>query len=239
MKKQYTGSELELFSKAVNWKKYFSSRIRPYLKGKILEVGAGQGGTTEIFSETVRDNEWFCLEPDKELYKKLLSLKAKNKALSKSKTINGTLKDVPTKYRFDSILYIDVIEHIENASKELQLAQEYLTEDGFLIILVPSHNFLYSPFDESIGHLLRYNKKSLKAVIPKALHKVNLSYIDSAGLLASTMNKLVLKQNIPTEKQILFWDNNLIKISKSLDKILFFSIGKSLIGVWQKKKLCQ
>ena len=235
MEKQYTGSELELFSKAVNWKKYFSSFIRPYLKGKTLEVGAGQGGTTEIFSDIVRDNEWLCLEPDKQLYDKLLSLKANNKSLSKSKTINGTLKDIPTKYRFDSILYIDVIEHIENASKELQLAQKYLIKGGFLIILVPAHNFLYSPFDKSIGHQLRYNKKSLKDIIPKVLHKVNLSYLDSAGLLASAMNKLVLKQNIPTEKQILFWDNNLIKISKSLDKILSFSIGKSLIGIWQKK----
>ena len=39
----YPGDELVLFQHATNWKKYFSRQIKPYIKGDVLEVGAGIG----------------------------------------------------------------------------------------------------------------------------------------------------------------------------------------------------
>jgi hypothetical protein len=44
MEINYQGNELDLFAKAINWKKYFASFIKPYLQGKVIEVGAGKGG---------------------------------------------------------------------------------------------------------------------------------------------------------------------------------------------------
>ena len=108
---------------------------------------------------------------------------------------------------------------------------------GNLIILVPAHNYLFSPFDKAIGHFRRYNKKMLKKAAPKNLVQKKLIYLDSFGLFASLANKLLLKQSYPTLKQIKFWDNYIVPISRVMDKILFYSVGKTVVGIWQKPEL--
>jgi hypothetical protein len=46
MKQKYCGSELELFSMAINWKRYLAATVSRYVRGSVLEVGAGIGGST-------------------------------------------------------------------------------------------------------------------------------------------------------------------------------------------------
>ncbi len=62
---QYSGSELTVFSGARNWKSYWKSRINKFIKGNVLDVGAGIGATAELFINDKRINSWFFLEPDK------------------------------------------------------------------------------------------------------------------------------------------------------------------------------
>src|SRR5580765_791867 len=66
---QYMGSELEIFAHASHWKSYVQSKLRPYLVGDILEVGAGIGGTTLALNDGSQ-RHWLCLEPDPEFAKK-------------------------------------------------------------------------------------------------------------------------------------------------------------------------
>ena len=73
--------------------------------------------------------------------------------------INGTIKTVLDK-RFDTIIYIDVLEHIKESQKEIALAKQCLKPNGHLIILVPAYNFLFNTFDKKIGHYRRYDKKN-------------------------------------------------------------------------------
>ena len=61
--------------------------------------------------------------------------------------------------KFDTILYMDVLEHIENDEKEINKALKQLNSGGYLIFFVPAYQFLYSDFDKAIGHIKRYNKK--------------------------------------------------------------------------------
>ena len=43
---KYAGSELELFEKARNWKAYWRAQIAEFVRGEVLEVGAGIGANT-------------------------------------------------------------------------------------------------------------------------------------------------------------------------------------------------
>ena len=74
--KDYAGKELDLFAEAWNWKSYYSSFLRPYLEGNVLEVGAGIGGATIFLCDGSQDS-WVCLEPDAKLAKRI-KLKIKN-----------------------------------------------------------------------------------------------------------------------------------------------------------------
>lgn len=234
MMKEYIGNELELFKHAHNWKAYYAQFLSKYIKGDVLEVGAGIGETTHSLCKGDFDS-WVCLEPDGELTAIISQKKETGYLPSFIEIMTDTLDGMPADRKFDSIIYIDVIEHIENDASELKKAAQHLKPGGHLVVLVPAHNYLFSKFDESIGHFRRYNKTMLKNAAPSELKRVDLRYLDSVGLSASLANKWFLKQDYPELKQIKFWDNFIIPISKITDAISFYSIGKTVIGVWQKQ----
>lgn len=231
-KTRYKGNELELFEQAINWKKYYFTFLKPYLKGKVLEVGAGIGGSTVSLCDGTQD-KWICLEPDIELANRIEIMIKNNQIPDCCRVMAGSLIDIPITELFDVIIYIDVIEHIENDKKELELAAEHLTHNGLLIILVPAHQWLFSPFDKAIGHYRRYNKKMLTGVVPSHLMNKKLIYLDSVGLLSSIGNRLFLKKEIPNETQIKIWDKILVRLSSLFDHLINFSIGKSILGIWE------
>lgn len=230
----YIGNELELFSHAHNWKGYYRKPLSPFIRGEVLEVGAGIGETTaHLYNENV--TTWLCLEPDASLANKI-EKKINEKTLPANCRLQvGTTHSLSPNTFFDTIIYIDVIEHIEYDIQEIDRASALLKPGGHLIILVPAHQYLFSPFDKAIGHYRRYNKSRLQKVITYSLQKKKLFYLDSLGLLASLTNKWFLKKEYPTLKDVKFWDRIIIPVSKLIDPLIGYSTGKSLIGVWQKK----
>ncbi len=232
MVSQYIGTELDLFAYATNWKNYYASIIYPYLSGRVLEVGAGIGMTTKVLCQANYD-KWICLEPDPLLLAKIEELIYKKELPSFCKAKIGTLSDL-NENSLNTIIYIDVLEHIKSDKDELKKSLNSLAIGGNLVILSPAHQWLYSPFDKKIGHYRRYTKKSLASIVPQGFKCVKFIYIDSVGMLASIANKMLLKSEIPSLKQILFWDRVLVPLSKIIDPLLFFSAGKSVIGIWEK-----
>lgn len=230
---RYSGDELDLFAHARNWKRYWSSRIRPYVAGDVLEVGAGLGANAEyLLTDAVRS--WTSLEPDPRLAGRLRA-RAAGLPEGRSTVLVGTLGTIDAGARFDAILYIDVLEHIADDREELRRAAAHLRDGGFLVVVSPAHQFLFTEFDRAVGHHRRYDRKALGACAPPELALARLHYLDSAGILASLGNRLLLRKADPTQKQILFWDRALVPVSRVLDRALAFSVGKSIVGVWKKQ----
>lgn len=229
---KYIGNELELFEKAHNWKKYYAEKLKPYIEGDVLEVGAGTGNSSKYLLSN-KINSWTFLEPDGDLINKIDTKYLKELNLNFS-LINSYTYDLPTDRLFDSIIYIDVLEHIEDDFQELVRISKHLNEGGFVVSLSPAHPFLYNEFDKSIGHFRRYNKKQFRNLTIPSLKLIELSYLDSIGLSASLMNKMFLKQSLPTVIQVKLWDDYMVPVSKSIDKILGFKVGKSIISIWEK-----
>ena len=227
----YIGNELEIFKNATNWKEYFCSHINKYINGDVLEVGAGIGVNTSYLLNNNKINSITCIEPDQVLCSQIKENHKKTNITS-ADIINGTIQH--TNKTFDTIIYIDVLEHIEESKKEIEIIRNKLNKGGHLIVLVPAFNFLYSEFDKQIGHFRRYNKKKLREEINQTLKEKKIFYLDSLGFFASLANKLILKKNTPSEKNIHFWDKKLIPLTKLFDKLICFTFGKSLIGIYQK-----
>jgi hypothetical protein len=233
----YVGSELDLFAAATTWKSYFRSHLEPYLGRDVLEVGAGLGGTTRLLCRG-HDQRWICLEPDAALAARLADTIRNNQLPATCEVEIGTLEQLDGQAKFDTLLYIDVLEHIADDRGELLRAAQHLRPGGHVLVLSPAHSWLYTPFDKAIGHCRRYTKRTLAALTPESLELVRLVYLDSVGLLASLGNRLVLKSSMPTAKQIAFWDNLLVRVSRLVDPLLAYSVGKSVVGVWRKKAGC-
>jgi SAM-dependent methyltransferase len=232
-KPSYPGGELGLFAHATNWKKYWSSRLLPYLQGDVLEVGAGIGANSQLLRSD-RQRRWVCLEPDAQLLAQARSALATDPLLAKCEFVAGTVADLDLRERFDAILYIDVLEHIEDDAAELRRVTPHLKDAAKLIVLSPAHAWLFSPFDAAIGHYRRYTRKTLLAAAAPGLALERVLYLDACGLLASLGNRLLLRQDLPTLKQILFWDRVLVPMSRWLDPLCRFHLGKSILAVWTK-----
>ena len=231
-KLQYDGSELDLFKYAMNWKGYWASLITNYLHGEVLEVGAGIGSNA-LLLRNGRQRRWVCLEPDGALARRLQTRLKASGLESRCEVTSGTLETLAPEELFDVIMHIDVLEHIQDDRAELVRAASHLRPDGRLIVLAPAHEWLFSRFDEKIGHYRRYNKATLVDLVPKCLKLERLLYLDSVGLCASLTNRLLLRQTLPSLREIRIWDGIMIRCSKRLDSFLFYRVGKSVLGVWQ------
>lgn len=230
----YLGEELALFEKAYNWKNYWADLVSKYIVGDVVEIGAGMGSTTKYLYERHNPHAtWVCIEPDPILVEKLNGVVAEEQ-WPNCQVIEGTLSSVTLPQQFDTALYIDVLEHIEDDAAEVKRALSVLKPGGYLIALSPAHQWLFSPFDSRIGHFRRYSKESLNRVVPEHLERIALQYVDSAGLFASLANKMLLKRSMPNAKQLQFWNSCLVPISRVSDGVLSYSVGKSVLGVWRK-----
>lgn len=228
----YIGTELEIFNHATEWKNYYGKHLRPFLGAEVLEVGAGIGGTTKVLCAG-EHQRWVCLEPDATLIAEVEREIADGQLppFCEARAVGSA--ELAADEKFDSIIYIDVLEHIEDDRAEMLKISKHLKKNGYLIVLCPAHQKLFTPFDRAIGHFRRYNKTTLDAAVPENLKRVKLIYLDSIGLLASLGNKLVLNSASPSHGQIQFWDKRLVPISRFADALLGFRLGKTVVGIWQ------
>jgi SAM-dependent methyltransferase len=229
---EYVGQELELFTEARNWKSYWSSMVQPYLRGRVLEVGAGLGATTTVLCTS--DMEWTCMEPDPRLARHIGERIARGDLPRTCRVHQGVMTDLPPDERFDTILYIDVLEHIANDGDEVIEATKRLSTTGHLVVLAPAHDWLFSPFDQEIGHCRRYSRATLEQLAGRSLSLVQSRYVDSLGLLLSLGNRWLLRRELPTTRNIMFWDRRVVPWSRLLDGWLRFCVGKTVICVWRQ-----
>ncbi len=176
----YVGNELSLFSGATNWKSYLRREITPFLGQEVLEVGAGMGGTTKFLCNREFDR-WVCLEPDASLAERLGEEIRDGGLPPCCQVAVGTLENHAEFDCFDTILYVDVLEHIEDDKGELVRALSLLRPGGRLVVLSPAHQWLYSRFDRAIGHFRRHTRRALRAIAPAGAVLERLVYLDSVG----------------------------------------------------------
>jgi SAM-dependent methyltransferase len=231
----YRGSELELFRTAANWKDYWASMIHPYIGTCVLEVGAGLGATTELLCGA-RGTHWCCLEPDSAMAAKLKFAIAAGRLPPHCEVRQCDLSGLDSCNAFDTILYIDVLEHIEDDKGELRRAIRHLEPGGFLIVLAPAYQWLFTPFDAAVGHQRRYTRTSLQRLTPQGVRLVRSFYLDSVSVLASVANKFFLNAATPSASQIRLWDRVLVRLSKVVDCMSFRSFGKSVVMIWQRNE---
>lgn len=224
-KLNYDGWELNSFDKAKNFRDYQWSLFRDRIKKKILEVGPGNCVFLQRYYRISKEVHLF--EPSKKIRNKL------KKKIKKFKRVK--LLSKYNKLKYDTIIYLDVLEHIRDDEKEILSAYKKLKKKGNLIISVPAFQHLYTDYDRKIGHYRRYNKRSFKIICENLkFKKYQMKYFDSIGYSLIFLSKfLVLSNKVNFKGSVKLW-NFLIPISKILDVFLNLFIGKSLMVIITK-----
>jgi hypothetical protein len=229
----YVGTELDKFANATNWKKYFSKKLRPYIGDNVIEVGAGLGSSTTFLCGG-NHARWLCLDPDAGHVSRLKSRIRARELPPCCEARIGLLTDLTPGEQADTIIYIDVLEHIEHDEDEIRLAASHLAPGGHIVVLSPAFHFLYSPFDKAIGHYRRYTRQDARRLTLQSLTLQKTFFLDSAGFLASALNRTLLKKSHVSARDIRLWDKMIIPLSVLTDRVLSQLLGKSIVMVWRK-----
>jgi SAM-dependent methyltransferase len=161
--------------------------VASHLGERVLEVGAGAGFITRELAK--RGRHIVALEPTSEPHSQLVeNVASLTNVVVHQQTLQSFVDEwsrtgweMPT---FDSVVYINVLEHIKDDVTELSLAKSVLAPGGRVVIVVPAHQWLYSKVDWLTGHVMRYSKKSLRDVVQAAgLRVLDIRYFDTVGLI--------------------------------------------------------
>jgi SAM-dependent methyltransferase len=202
----------------------------------ILEVGAGVGCVTRELALVA--HSVVSLEPNRTLFEEL---RRKTSQLSNVTCLNVTLEEfvrtrssptVPLQ-KFDSVVYINVLEHIEHDARELTLAREVLSSVGRVLIVVPAHSWLYSKVDRLSGHFRRYSRSGLTARLRQAgLRPMRLEYFDSVGLLPYLVMYKLLRSTAVSGTNAFVYSKLILPVSKVLHRLSRGRlVGKNLVAV--------
>ena len=226
--KNYPKEATERFDNADFHINYCLLFIKRFLKGSVLEVGAGCGSFTRNYLNKKIDS-LLLTELDKNNIHEL-SQKFKNN--SKIKITNKKLNNI--KKKFDTIIYLHVLEHIKNDKSEIKFALKKLKKNGFLIIMVPAHQKIYSNLDKAVGHFRRYDFKFFKKNF-KSLETVNIKFLDSMGYFLYYLNKIFFKKEIyPSKFKIFIWDKFFTPLTMIVDFLSGYRFGKCILAIYKK-----
>ena len=225
----YPQQVTETFDNANFHINYCVSFFRKYLEGNVIEIGAGCGSFTRSYFKKKTIKSLILNDKDK---KNILTLSKKFKKKRKIQVTRSNLSKINKK--FETILYLHVLEHIENDENEIRIACKKLKKNGKLIILVPAHNKMYSNLDKFVGHHRRYEASFFKKR-NKQLKLVNLKFLDSSGYLLYYLNKLFFRhEKIPSKLKIFIWDKLFTPISLIFDFILGYRLGKCILAIYER-----
>ena len=226
-KPQYHGRDLEAMSFAPRYQQWILDSISPYLGTKVLEVGAGSGNFTRLLLNKP-GLELTAIEPSANMYPMLAEVQTINTGLC---TANAPLAALASEMqgKFDSVLYINVLEHIENDALELSLACQVLKPGGKLIVFVPALAFLFSHFDTLIGHYRRYHRPALADLTVAAGFAIDrLHYFDIAGILPWYINFTLMK-NAGIPGSVAVYDSMVVPVMRRLEAVVRPPVGKNLL----------
>jgi glycosyltransferase involved in cell wall biosynthesis len=185
---------LERLGSLTRYNRWIWENIKPWVGHRVLEVGAGIGNMTRVLYG--RD---LIVATDVELpYLHIL-----RNRFSRTPTVHVQRLDLNSddslalkSYEFDTVVCLNVLEHIQDDASALQRLYEVLTPGGRLVLFVPADQKLFGTMDVQVGHFRRYSRDDLQRVIESAGFRIEtIFYQNVFGRLGWWFNGRVLKRS--------------------------------------------
>ena len=217
-------------SSAVNYHRWIIDEFAPYLTGDVAEVGAGIGTMSQLILEhPVRRLRAF--EPSENMYPQL---EAALRGEPRAQAVNEFFGPKHVGEGLDAILYINVLEHVEDDRAELAYAWDALKPGGRLLVFVPALQWLYSDFDRQVGHLRRYRRGALAAAARAAGFVVERArYFDATGVMPWYIHFVLLGRSMGGGSVSLY-DKVAVPATRFIERIVSPPLGKNVLLIARK-----
>ena len=207
-------------------------RIKPWVGDTVLEAGSGTGTISRYFL----DREKLILTDVREDY--LTTLREKFGGCS---NVSFELYDLEKSCSHlqnrgvDTIIALNVLEHIKNDTHALSEMASILSPGGHLLLQLPAHKLLYGSLDRNLDHFRRYTISDIRRKFGESgLKSERFFRMNMFGAAGWLMYSRILKhQLLPKGPLSLF--NALTPLFMAAESAVPVPFGLSIIAIGRKE----
>ena len=220
----YPGKELEAMSSADNYRRWIVATFAPYLGKRVAEVGAGIGSVSRLLLEEPIEH-LAAFEPSANMFPHLAAAVGGD---ARARAVQGFFDGAQAGHGYDSVLYVNVLEHVEHEREELAAAHASLRPGGHLLVFVPALAWLYSDFDREVGHFRRYSKDALERVVEHAgFEVVDSRWFDVAGIVPWYVHFTLLGRSMG-RGGVSLYDRVVVPPMRAIERLAPPPVGKNV-----------
>ena len=185
------------------YNRWLVSRFDHAIGRRVLEIGAGFGNITRHLRGrellVASDLDPVALEHLKGVFRDDPSVRVASYRFP----LDAKSRDEIRSFRVDTVVCLNVLEHIEDDVTTLRDMFEALVPGGHLVLLVPAFARLYGTLDEHLHHFRRYEKDELERKVRDAGFELeDLRFVNRPGIFGWWLNGRVLKRRVLPRGQL-------------------------------------
>jgi 2-polyprenyl-3-methyl-5-hydroxy-6-metoxy-1,4-benzoquinol methylase len=229
-------TDLHVLNEAVRYRRWLFSLIQPHIGQRILEVGSGIGNYTDM----LLDKECVVATDIAERYVQILKQKYQGKSnvhvlQLDLDTLSHSLSTALQGYRLDTVINMNVLEHIEGDVEALRAIKRLIHAGGKIITIVPSFQKLFGSLDEAYGHYRRYSKSDFIAIAQQLdLSLICMRYFNVMGILGWIYSSKLRRKRTLSRTSVAVFDRLIAPVCSVVEKKINPPFGLSLLAVLQK-----
>ncbi len=220
--------EFAALSEAMNYRSALLREFGVYLRGNVLEVGAGIGQLTADLRQIPAIQKLVSIEPDANFCSHMRA------RWPEHDLVQGTVSDLRSAMDWNAILSVNVLEHIEDDRGELAAYHRLLQPSrGVLCLFVPARQEIYAPIDKDFGHFRRYARGELRGKLEESGFRLaRFRYYNFFGYFAWWLSFCLLKKRAFDPAAVRLYDRAIFPLVHGLEtRICPPPIGQSLMTV--------
>jgi glycosyltransferase involved in cell wall biosynthesis/ubiquinone/menaquinone biosynthesis C-methylase UbiE len=213
-----------------NYAEWIVDLMRPHLGKSVLEIGAGHGSITERLANgdhvvIASDRSPRCVERLRERFGDRDDIEV----------IEGDTRVAAAGRHIDSVVLVNVLEHIHDDVQALRDLHEAVAAGGSVVVFAPALPSLYGAFDQRVGHFRRYTRSTLATALSRAGFDVPCAeYVNAPGRFAWW---LIVRQlgASPTHGRLAdFYDRTVVPLTRRIEAAAPPRFGQSVLAVGRK-----
>src|SRR6185312_7395830 len=212
-------STLDALSFAPRFNQWMAETILPYVGQTVLEIGAGMGNMSRHLAP--RRNAYIATDVREEYVDHLRNLFRHRPSVCVRRldaTLPADIADVGR--RVDTVVCLNVLEHIEDDAAALRSIGTLLEPGGRLVLLVPNHPKAYGSIDREIGHYRRYTASRLHELLTGTGYRVEaILHFNRVSMPAWRFTGQIKKAKTLSRPALKMFDR-LVWFWKSIDNML-------------------
>ena len=211
---------------ADNYTRWILSSFSGCFGKTLLEIGTGHGNFRRWLTGTDR---YVTVDIDSEV-------------VERARFADVTGDEFPGKAgrdTYNTVMCFNVLEHIGDDRQAVKNMLRVLKKDGYLLLLTPAFQCLYSDLDRLVGHHRRYRKKDLVEILPAGGCDIEkIEYFNAVGGFGWWLNKFTTHDDIDSDAvnfQVVFFDKYILPLSRMVNFATRYFFGQSLVCIARKK----